>query len=554
MFRKKTLVCSALSLASLTATAAHAHFPWLVRGEDGKATLYFGETLAERTYKMPASIAKAELKIVNARGDLDTVAVTAVENDSLIGLQSVEAVAADAFLVSQVTFGIYHGSRLNYYTMHQGGKLPKESATGKESAPAKNAAAKDLFAHLTDTDTGVDVVVTLQGKPLADVEVHLYCAEGHEEGTAKTDSTGKVSFTDKQVEDGLNAIMVGYNVKASGKLNEVAYEAESHYLTITFEDPEQPNVEKPVDKAALTKFAPLPFGITSFGAARVGDAVFVYGGHTGDAHSYSNEAQSNKLLRLDLKKPGAVWEEIAAGERRQGLGMVAYKNQVILVGGFTAKNKEGDKQDLHSQSLVRAFDLTSKSWSDLPSLPESRSSHDAALVGDTLYVVGGWNMAGEGHTTWHETAWSMDLSAADRKWVAIPNPPFKRRAIAAVEHQGKLFVIGGMNENGGPTKAVAIFDPASKSWSEAADLIGEKAMAGFGASGWSAGGKLIVTTYEGDIEQWDESAKSWKVLGKSSDARFFHRLLPIDDKSLIAIGGANMESGKFLDLEVIRAN
>lgn len=309
------------------------------------------------------------------------------------------------------------------------------------------------------------------------------------------------------------------------------------------------------DKSATVKstpiqYAPLPFAITSFGAARSGDSLYVYGGHTGDAHSYSNEAQSNKLLRLDLASPNK-WHEVAEGDRQQGLGMVAYKNKIILVGGFTAKNQEGTPQDLHSQARVRAFDTTTNSWSDLPELPEARSSHDAALIGDTLYVVGGWKMAGKEKTVWHETAWAMDLSAAEPKWVALPNPPFKRRAIATVEHQGKLFVIGGMNDKGGPVKAVSIYDPASKSWSEAPELIGKESMAGFGSSGWSVDGRLIVTTYEGDIQLWDDAAKKWNLLGKATDARFFHRLLPIDAKHLIAIGGANMESGKFLDLELI---
>ncbi len=548
MFNKRSLTYAALSLACLTANSARAHFPWIARSDDGKAVYYFGENLAERTYKLPPSIAKAELKMLSAKGDLTNVEVVKVESDSLVGLQSAEAIPGDAFLVSEVTFGIYHGSRLSYTTMFQGGKLPTAP-----TSPDKNPAAKGLFAHLVDTDSGVDVIVTLMGKPLEGVDVHLYCAEGHEEGEAKTDASGKVSFTDEQVEDGLNAIMFGHNEKRAGKLNDAPYEAESHYLTISFYDPENPTA-KPESENVSTKFAPLPFAITSFGAARSGDALYVYGGHTGEAHSYSNEAQSNKLLRLDLSKPEAGWEEVAEGERQQGLGMVAYKDRVILVGGFTAKNKEGDKHDLHSLPAVRAFDLKSKSWSDLPSLPEPRSSHDVALVGDILYVVGGWNMSGEDNTTWQETAWSMDLSADELKWVAIPNPSFKRRAVATVEHQGKLFVIGGMGEKGGPTKAVAVYDPASKSWSEVAELVGEKAMAGFGASGWSIDGQLIVMTFEGDIELWDNDAKSWKVLGKANDARFFHRLLPIGSKSLIAIGGANMEIGKFLDLEVIRTN
>ena len=549
MLNKRSLLYSALSLACLSATSLQAHFPWMVRGEDGKATYFFGENLAERTYKLPPSIAAAELKMLNVKGDLAKVETVKIENDSLVGLQTVEAIPEDAFLIADATFGIYHGSRLSYTTMFQGGKLPTTP-----TSPEKNPAVKGLFANLIDTDSGVDVIVTLMGKPLEDVEVHLYCAEGHEEGKAKTDGSGKVSFTDAQVEAGLNAVMLGHNLKRGGKLNDVAYEAESHYLTISFLDPEEPVAKKTADNKATTKFAPLPFAITSFGAARAGDSLYVYGGHTGDAHSYSNEAQSNKLLRLDLSKADAGWEEVAQGERQQGLGMVAYKDQLILVGGFTAMNKVGEKHDLHSQAAVRVFDLKTKSWSELPSLPAPRSSHDAALVGDTLYVVGGWNMSGEGKTTWHETALAMDLSAANREWVAIPNPPFKRRAVATVEHQGKLFVIGGMNDNGGPTKAVAIYDPASKSWSEAAELIGEEAMAGFGASGWSADGQLVVTTYEGDIEKWDSDAKAWKVVGKAGDARFFHRLLPIGSQSLIAIGGANMESGKFLDLEVIRTN
>lgn len=548
MFNKRLLAYAALSLATITANSARAHFPWMARGEDGKAVYFFGENLAERTYKLPPSIAKAELKMLNAKSDLTNVEVVKVESDSLVGLQSAAAIPEDAFLVSEVTFGVYRGARLSYTTMFQGGKLPTTP-----TSPEKNPAAKGLFAHLVATDFGVDVIVTLMGKPLEGVEVHLYCAEGHEEGEGKTDASGRVSFTDEQVEDGLNAIMLGHNVKRAGKLNDAPYEAESHYLTISFYSPENPTAQ-PESAKVSAKFAPLPFAITSFGAARSGNALYVYGGHTGEAHSYSNAAQSNKLLRLDLSKPEAGWEEVAEGERQQGLGMVAYKDRAILVGGFTAKNKEGEEHDLHSLAAVRAFDLKSKSWSDLPSLPEPRSSHDAALVGETLYVVGGWNMSGKGNTTWHETAWSMDLSVNELKWVAIPNPPFKRRAVATVEHQGKLFVIGGMGEKGGPTKAVAVYDPPSKRWSEVAELVGEKAMAGFGASGWSIDGQLIVTTYEGDIELWDNDAKSWKVLGKANDARFFHRLLPVGSKSLIAIGGANMDIGKFLDLEVIRTN
>lgn len=525
-------------------SAADAHFPWLVRGEDGKVAYFFGEGMTDKTYKLPPAIAAAEIAYLDSSGKSNPIEVQAVEENDFVGLISDAKVPTDVLLLSKTTFGIYHGARLDYYTMHQAGKLPNN-----RTAYDAMRSASELFAEPVDTDNGIDVFVTWQGKPLADVEVHLYCAEGHEEGAATTDQDGKVSFTDKEVEEGLNGIMLGHTVKQPGKLKDAAYESASHYLTMTFHDPN----DKQADMAAKA-LAPLPFEITSFGAVRAGDAIYVYGGHTGSAHSYSTESQSNKLLKLDLSDENGEWSEIASGERLQGLGMVHHDGKLILVGGFTAKNAEGEEHDLHSQAAVKTFDLKSGQWSELPSLPEPRSSHDAAMVGSTLYVVGGWNMSGDSKTDWHETAWAMDLSASNPQWVAMPEPPFVRRALATVAHNGKLFVIGGMNAKGGPTKDVVVYDPASKAWSSAPELLGQEPMAGFGASGWSLDGKLIVTTYEGDIQVWDDAKETWNSVGKTVDARFFHRMVPLDATHLVSIGGANMEEGKFLDLEPVSTN
>ncbi len=305
------------------------------------------------------------------------------------------------------------------------------------------------------------------------------------------------------------------------------------------------------DEANNEHFSPLPFAITSFGAATDGKALYVYGGHMGDAHSYAFEDQSDKLLRLDLSDNKHQWQELANGERLQGTAMVAYGDELVIVGGFQARNKSGQSKDLHSSADVRAYNLKSNSWSKLPPLPEPRSSHDAALVGSTIYVVGGWAMAGDAETRWHTTAWKMDLSKSDRQWEAVAKPPFVRRALAAIEHQGKLIVVGGMNEDGGPTKAVAQYDPQSQTWSALPDIVGDKAMAGFGASGWSVNGQLILNSQEGKIETLADD-KTWKVIGQTKDARFFHRILPIGHGKLAVIGGANMGSGKFTDVEVIQ--
>jgi hypothetical protein len=217
------------------ARPAAAHFPWLVVNEDGKAICFFGEHPADRTYQLPASIAKTEIKVVDAAGKTKKVECSSVDNDDFVGLLSVDSVSADAKLMSKVTYGIYRGSRLDYYSVYQGGPLPKNRDAYNTSAESQ----LDLNAQLVDTDSGVDVFVTWMGKPLPGVEVMLYCEDGHEEGVGKTNEAGKVSFNDKEVEDGLNGIMFGHTVKGeSGTIDGQAYQSTAHYLTVTFIDPE----------------------------------------------------------------------------------------------------------------------------------------------------------------------------------------------------------------------------------------------------------------------------------------------------------------------------
>jgi N-acetylneuraminic acid mutarotase len=304
-------------------------------------------------------------------------------------------------------------------------------------------------------------------------------------------------------------------------------------------------------EASSKPLPPLPIPVTSFGAANIGSKFYLYGGHTGDAHAYCREDQNDALLMLDTAAELPKWETVATNDRSQGLGMVAFNDELIILGGFTAKNKRGEKDDLHSQSTVRAFDTKTRMWRDLPSLPEPRSSLDAAIIGSTVYVVGGWNMQGEGKTDWHRSAWSIDLESPSPQWRRIADPPFTRRAVATIAHGGKLFVIGGMNENGGPTRDANLYDPATDSWSAIAPVIGDKAIAGFGVSGWSVDGKLYVTTHEGAILRWDDAASGWTKIGETIDARFFHRMLVSPAGQLVSLGGANMDAGKYTDLETI---
>ena len=552
-------------LSSLTAVIAsigamqssEAHFPWLTVGGEGNAIYYFGETPDDRTYKLPPSIAKAEVKLIAAEGKPENVELTAVENDDFIGMKSTRSIAMDAWLASKVTYGVYHGSRLDYYTQHLGGKLPT-SRNGFE----RLAKHLDLHAQVIDTDSGVDVFVLWKGEPLPGAQVRLFCEEGHEEGSAKTDESGKVSFDDKQVEEGLNGIVVGHTVQGNaGTFDQVEYDSVSQYLTVTFSDPQD------FETASLTPststvgatddskvdvsgdlYPPIPEMVTSFGAAVSDDAVYVYGGHMGRAHEYYAEAQANTLWRLDLKNPKS-WESLGDGPGLQGLAMVAHDHKLYRIGGFIATNQDGEPKDLRSQANVACYDLSTKQWQELPPLPEPRSSFDAAVLGDRIYVIGGWNLQGD-ETTWLPSACVLDLSSKPLRWQTLPEPPFQRRALSVAAHQGKLYAIGGMQPSGGPSTRVDVYDPDSQTWSLGPDLNGE-GMDGFGSSSFAVGGDLYVSTYSGTLQRLSGDGKAWETLCTLERDRFFHRLLPLSDKRLLAIGGASMSAGKFEELDVI---
>ena len=345
----------------------------------------------------------------------------------------------------------------------------------------------------------------------------------------------------------------------TSRLGEAIFDSPSHYLTVAFpsdSDAEAvnqtskkpaPHASIPIVKVKPTDLPTLPVEVTSFGGAVANKTLFIYGGHIGSAHSYSTAEQSDEFWSLDLKEPNK-WRSRPSGPRLQGLVMVPHQDSVIRIGGFTARNAEGEKHDLHSQAGVSRFDLKNDRWVDLDSLPEPRSSLGATVIGDDIYVIGGWALKGE-ETDWHRTAWKLDAGDPSAKWQAIAEPPFQRRALFVASHNGLVYVIGGMGQEG-PTTRTDVYDPKKDSWTRGPDLVGEP-MTGFGCASQSLGKELYVSTISGNIQCLGKDNKSWEVVEKYDPARFFHVMVPWTDHAMLLVGGANMSVGKFTELDAV---
>lgn len=305
-------------------------------------------------------------------------------------------------------------------------------------------------------------------------------------------------------------------------------------------------------KVASSGLPTLPRAITSFGAAFMEGSIYIYGGHHGQAHHYSQTGQSGELWKLDLENASA-WQVASTGPRLQGLALVSHGGKLYRLGGFTARNKEDEGQDLWSVSDFAEFDPNSGKWKELPPMPTPRSSFDAAVLGDQLYAVGGWALQGEEETVWPYEAYTVDLSRRTPEWRAITNPPFRRRALSVGIFNSNVYVIGGMQPDGKVSTETAIFHPKDNAWTEGPRLPGED-LEGFGTACVAIDDRLYVSTPSGNFLSLRGNGESWEKEDRLGKGRFFHRMLSIDGQHVIILGGANMKSGAFSEVEVLKIN
>ncbi len=95
----------------------------------------------------------------------------------------------------------------------------------------------------------------------------------------------------------------------------------------------------------------------------------------------------------------------------------------------------------------------------------------------------------------------------------MPKPPFHRRALGLGAYGGKLYALGGMQEQGGPTTTTYVLDLARGQWSPGPKLPGE-GLEGFGGCAVTCAGRLYATTYAGQVSCLAENGQAWQDAGR----------------------------------------
>jgi N-acetylneuraminic acid mutarotase len=294
--------------------------------------------------------------------------------------------------------------------------------------------------------------------------------------------------------------------------------------------------------------APMPEAVTSFGAVTESGWLYVFGGHKGERHDYSADQVSGLFHRLNLSE-GKTWEPLPGAAPSQGLPLIAYHGSIHRIGGMAARNPAGTKQDLFSTAHFERFDPKRGQWEKLSPLPAPRSSHDAVVMGDKLYVAGGWQLAGgTNKPVWPANALVLDLKNPATGWREFLQP-FQRRALALAAQGSRLYCIGGMNSDNQTTLAVDIYDTTTGQWSKGPDLPPGKHK-GFSCSAIAQNGRIYANMFQGDLLRLALDGSAWEIVGRVKHPRLSHRIVTAGATQLIALGGEDGEA-KRPDLELL---
>jgi N-acetylneuraminic acid mutarotase len=186
---------------------------------------------------------------------------------------------------------------------------------------------------------------------------------------------------------------------------------------------------------------------------------------------------------------------------------------------------------------------SSKGWSQLASMPTARSENTAAVIGQLIYVAGGFG--GEQSLEAYDTTINTWKVHAD-----LPEP---RHHLMSAAFDGKVYIFGGASSlvNWTPRPEAWVYDPSADAWQEIASMP-EPRLAGaavtLGKFVYIVGG----TGGSDALLRYDPARDEWTNLASLSESRE-HTAATVLDEKIYALGGRWSDMGELTSVEVYDA-
>ncbi len=145
---------------------------------------------------------------------------------------------------------------------------------------------------------------------------------------------------------------------------------------------------------------------------------------------------------------------------------VSFNNHIIVAGGADDKGR--------TSSSVEVLDVTSRRWYIAQSLPHPRLHLKSTLIGNTLYLMGGFDHTGRVTKTVHhvdlDELIAKALSNLDTPtlWQTIEDTPLKYSAPLSIGRS--LLAVGGRDDKINQSSWIHLYQPDTRRWVKVGDL------------------------------------------------------------------------------------
>lgn len=215
------------------------------------------------------------------------------------------------------------------------------------------------------------------------------------------------------------------------------------------------------------------------------------------------------------------WTTMApAPSKRTEVAAAVLNGKIYVVGGFNEPSLSNIAK-LAVSNAVEVYDPQSDAWTAAAPLPVRLHHTATAVIGDRLYVIGGF-------TTGFLSLWNPVNSAyrydpAANTWEDLPPMPTVRGALGVATIGGKLYAVGGIGGQGN-SDAVEVYDPLTDTWSRKAPLPTPRdhlALAAAGDHLYAIGGR-VNGSYANNlavVEVYDPHGDAWQPAASLPTAR-----------------------------------
>jgi len=206
------------------------------------------------------------------------------------------------------------------------------------------------------------------------------------------------------------------------------------------------NVYNPETGMWTQPLPPLPRRTHDHAAAMVDGVLFVVGGRT----ETGGELESGYKLSADNQ-----WEDIPKmREPRFGHCCVSLGGMLYTLGGW------------HEEKLksCERFDAADQSWHPIAAMNHSRCGSAGVVLDGKIYMIGGWSAASREADRIEDMKKMEVYDPETNMWEEGPMMNKGREGMCSVVHDGKIYIVGGVDSNEEPLQCIEYFDPATQLW------------------------------------------------------------------------------------------